>query len=176
MCGTHPYPPFVGSLEIQTGEGVFKTKSFKGKCEPQLKFPERRRGSNQKNLCGGGGGGDIFWNNTMYGTLTAPLCFLWSQFFLCHNFEMMSSIHCSPSFPHPALTDFQLLAAAQHPPEHWTDQYLCAQDWTNQLHSIFAYPAILLMLMNGNLQSIGIFTCTFNIEINNHHYLLNNTQ
>ena len=35
-----PYPHHRGSLEILRGRGVFKAKTFKGKYEPKLEFPE----------------------------------------------------------------------------------------------------------------------------------------
>jgi len=42
LCGSrkYPYPHHRGSLQILRGRGVLKAKSFKGKYEPNLEFPE----------------------------------------------------------------------------------------------------------------------------------------
>jgi len=42
LCGSRkcPYPLHGGSLEILRRRGILKAKSFKGKYEPKLEFPE----------------------------------------------------------------------------------------------------------------------------------------
>ena len=69
----YPYPPHGRSLEILSGWGVSKAKSFKGKYGGKLEFLEGwGEELNPKNTFHGGGM-DIFWNNTLRQPLTCDL-------------------------------------------------------------------------------------------------------
>jgi len=66
LCGSkkYPYLHHRGSLEIPRGKGVSEAKTFKGKYEPKLEFPEAWGFKPKKTICGGSM--NIFWNNTFF--------------------------------------------------------------------------------------------------------------
>jgi len=56
-------PPPQRVIENSEGEGVLKTKIFKGMYESKLEFPEGREVQTKKTLRGGNM--DIFWDNKL---------------------------------------------------------------------------------------------------------------
>jgi len=67
LCGArnYPYPHHRGSLEISRGRGVLRAKSFKGKHEPKLEFPDGWGVQIKKKPLWWGGSMNISWNNTL---------------------------------------------------------------------------------------------------------------